>query len=66
MRLVVNGEYRDAPSGMTLDKFMVFLGVERGRVACELNGRIVKRAEDAGITLRDGDVLEIVQIIGGG
>ncbi len=35
-------------------------------VACELNEKILKRATLGETLLHDGDVLEIIQMIGGG
>jgi sulfur carrier protein len=66
MKITVNGEAQDFPEGTTLRDLLSRLQINRGRVACEVNMNIVKRAEDEKTLLRDGDVLEIVQMIGGG
>ena len=42
------------------------MDVEGTRVACELNGDIVPRAQFAERTLRADDALEIVRFVGGG
>jgi thiamine biosynthesis protein ThiS len=36
------------------------------RVAVELNGRVVARAEFDRVMIREGDVLEVVHFVGGG
>lgn len=67
MRLVLNGEPRDVePSPASVEALLVVLAVPRERVAVELNGDIVVKAERAARPLKDGDVLEIVTLVGGG
>lgn len=66
MILTMNGERREAPDGATATALLESLGLAPGRVAVEINGRVVRRADLAGRTLRDGDVVEIVQFVGGG
>ena len=67
MHLVVNGEPRDlAPSAATVDAVLASLGLPRERVAVELNGSIVTKAERLSCAVKDGDVLEIVTLVGGG
>ena len=41
-------------------------GYPLGRIAVELNGRILPKAEYGNTRLRDGDALEIVSFVGGG
>jgi sulfur carrier protein len=67
MNLVVNGEPRAVSvEPPTVDALVLSLGLPRERVAVELNGAIVKKADRAACTLKDGDVLEIVTLVGGG
>ena len=66
MNLVVNGEPRDAPPGATVLALLESLGCPPGRVAVEVNGEILKRAEFGRARLRDGDRIEVVQFVGGG
>ena len=42
------------------------LNMKRGRIAVELNGEVVPKAEHDGVVLRDGDRLEIINFVGGG
>ena len=65
MRLVVNGEPRDAPAGATVLELLQTLGI-RGRVAVERNGTVLRQAEHAETRLVEGDVLEVVTFVGGG
>jgi thiamine biosynthesis protein ThiS len=66
MRVHVNGEERDVPEGASLLKLLESLGVERTRIAVELNTEIVRRARHAEVQLKEGDHVEIVTFVGGG
>lgn len=66
MRLKVNGEERELKEGTTLQQVVESFGLNPGRIACEVNLRIVKRADYGKTVLKDGDAVEIVQMIGGG
>ena len=66
MLITVNGEGKELPSGETLAALLASLRLTAGRLACEVNREIVKRAEYDKTVLRDGDQVEIVQMIGGG
>ncbi len=67
MHLVVNGEPRALdPAPATVDGLLAALGMPRERVAVELNGAIVPKAERPARPVKDGDVLEIVTLVGGG
>lgn len=67
MDLVVNGEQRSlTPPSPTVDGVIHALGLPRERVAVELNGAIVPKAARAATSVQDGDVLEVVTLVGGG
>jgi thiamine biosynthesis protein ThiS len=66
IRIVVNGEPREAPAGMNLEQALRFLEVEPARVAVERNRVIVRKPEWNSTTIHSGDNLEIVQFVGGG
>lgn len=61
----VNGEVRQVPAGTTVRALIESLGLQ-GPVAVERNEQIVPRAQHATTTLTDGDVIEIVHLVGGG
>ena len=65
MELRVNGETKNIDAS-TLYDVIASMGLEPSRVAVELNGIIVPRAELAGTKMKDGDSLEIVHFVGGG
>ena len=64
--LTVNGEPRRAPSGASIADLVRMLELDPAKVAVERNGAIVPRSTLAGVTLADGDTLEIVHFVGGG
>ncbi|MBK6880081.1 MAG: sulfur carrier protein ThiS [Elusimicrobia bacterium] len=66
MKITLNGEAREVAEGTTVAGLVQVLGLATGRVAAEVNGDIVRRADHAAAVLRAGDVVEIVQMIGGG
>jgi thiamine biosynthesis protein ThiS len=66
MRLIVNGEPREAPNSATLADLLASLEIDGRRVAVEHNREIAPRSRWSEIALQDGDRLEIVQFVGGG
>jgi len=64
--IVVNGESKDVPGGITVARLLELLGLAAGRVAIERNQRILSRAEWAATWVAAGDRYEIVQFVGGG
>jgi thiamine biosynthesis protein ThiS len=62
----VNGKPMRVPTGSTLAQLLSGLGLDRRRVAVELNLRVVPRAEHEGLRLNHGDKLEVVTFVGGG
>ena len=65
MNLIVNGESRTLEVETVADLLAV-LSLAPGRLACEVQGRLVRRADYALTRLKEGDTVEIVQMIGGG
>jgi thiamine biosynthesis protein ThiS len=66
MRLQVNGKHRDVDAPATLLELLERLEVNPQLVAVEYNGEIVRREGFADVSLSEGDVLEIVHMVGGG
>ena len=65
-RIVVNGESREVRAGETIAGLVRTLELDPGRLAIELDRRIVKRTAWAATGLSEGARLEIVQFVGGG
>jgi sulfur carrier protein len=69
MKLHINGEEREFPSGpgsFTLSALVEQLGMKPDRVAVELNRDIVPRDRWNETVLNEGDRLEVVHFVGGG
>ena len=65
MRLRINGKDRDVPPAGSLDELLTHLAVHR-MIVVEHNGTIVDRPDYTSTPVREGDVLEIVHMVGGG
>ena len=65
MQVTINGEPKDVDSG-TIEALLVALAIPLERVAVEHNGAVVRRADRHSAVIRDGDVIEIVTLVGGG
>ena len=66
MKMIVNGETREAPDSVTLTEYLAGLNLRPQMVVVERNGEIVPRDQYTGTALAEGDVLEIVQMMAGG
>ncbi len=66
IRLTVNGETLDLPAGTSVAALLGRLGLDRRRVAVEVNLEVVPRTRHDSLRLQDGDRLEIVTFVGGG
>ncbi len=63
--VTINGEALDA-GGKTLADYLAAAGYEQNRIAVERNGEIVPKASYGETRLQDGDVVEVVNFVGGG
>ena len=66
MRIVLNGEERECQDGWTLADLVNDLGLAQKRIAAEVNRDIIPRAEYGQQRLQAGDVVEVVNFVGGG
>jgi sulfur carrier protein len=66
VKLTVNGEEKSVPEGLTLDRLVRELGLEKNPIAVELNRQVVPRDRHGDTRLAEGDRLEIVTLVGGG
>ncbi|MBV8053685.1 MAG: sulfur carrier protein ThiS [Deltaproteobacteria bacterium] len=62
----LNGEPYPIDGDTHLLTLIEKLNLRRGRIAIELNQSVIPKAEWAGISLRPGDKVEIVNFVGGG
>lgn len=66
MQIKVNGEIRDIPKGSTMLDLIRSLGVEERVMASALNMEIVKQDAWDKAILKEGDVIELLDFVGGG
>jgi thiamine biosynthesis protein ThiS len=62
----VNGEAMRLPAGTSVADLLERLKVATPRVAVERNREILPKAEYRGTPLAEGDVFEVVELVGGG
>ena len=66
MRVHINGKDVELVAPTRLLDYLERLGVDPRAVAVEHNGKILERDEYPAATLGEGDVVEIVRMVGGG
>ncbi|BCG45911.1 Sulfur carrier protein ThiS [Citrifermentans bremense] len=65
MNITTNGEAVSIDP-LTVQEYLLSLGIDPRRVAVELNLEILPKAQYPTTHLKEGDTLEIVQFVGGG
>ena len=66
MNITLNGKARDVEAGTTVGQVVDLVTKDRTRVAVERNLGIVKRDVYDDTTIEEGDVIEVVTLVGGG
>ncbi len=66
INLIVNGKENQLEGPTDLISYLKTLNVNMRSIAVAHNGEVVPRDELEGVTLEDGDRLEIVRAVGGG
>ena len=69
MRLTVNGDisqYAFPDKGTTISDLFHHLNLKETGRFVEINGRIFKEDTFSKTTIKDGDIIEIIQFMGGG
>ncbi|MBY0504639.1 MAG: sulfur carrier protein ThiS [Bryobacteraceae bacterium] len=64
--VVLNGERREVPEGLTIATFLSHLGLPEGRVAVELDRQIVRKTDWNSKLVAEGAQVEVVHFVGGG
>lgn len=62
----INGKETEVPAGTTVEQMLLANGFSLQRIAVERNGEILPKADYAAETVRDSDVFEVVNFVGGG
>ncbi len=66
MKLKLNGTDSEFKDGITVGGLLKSLNIEPLRVAVEVNLQIVKKPDYERHILKDGDLIEVVNFVGGG
>jgi sulfur carrier protein len=66
MRLLVNGTETELKDDLTVTGLLESLEIDPGRVAVEVNLKIIKKCDYDSQALNEGDAIEIVNFVGGG
>jgi len=66
MKLIINGNKTEIKDGLTVSGLLESLEIQPGRVAVEVNLKIIKRCDLESHLLNEGDSVEIVNFVGGG
>lgn len=66
MEITVNGEKRQLSESFTVVGLLQVLGIKPQSVAVERNLKIVPRGDMETERIEEGDVLEIIRLVGGG
>ena len=64
--VTINGRQVEDADNISLKDYLAREGYEPARIAIEHNGEIVPREDFGRKQLRDGDVVEIINFVGGG
>jgi thiamine biosynthesis protein ThiS len=66
LKLFVNGEPKELESGLSLEGLILHLGIKKEAVVAEVNREIIQPDKRAGLSLQEGDQIELIQFVGGG
>ncbi|MBU1627485.1 sulfur carrier protein ThiS [bacterium] len=66
MEITVNGEKLSIETAITMSNLLDELNIKREALAVELNKNILPKSEYDTKIIIDGDMLEIIQFVGGG
>ena len=66
MSLILNGRLIETIEGKSLECFLEKQELLQSRIAIELNGEIIIRSLYKETILKNGDVIEVIGVVGGG
>ncbi|MHC4976051.1 MAG: sulfur carrier protein ThiS [Planctomycetota bacterium] len=66
MQVTVNDSVLSLPDDATLESMLRLRGLDKRPCAVEINKTLVPKRDHASCTLREGDSIEIVTLVGGG
>lgn len=66
IQIFLNGESREIPKEISLDRLLELFSLPKQRVAIELNNAVVRRRAWPETVVRASDKIEVVHFVGGG
>ena len=66
MKIVLNGKEKELTNTISLTEIVNQYSTNHPRVVAEVNGEIVKNLQWDKTNIKNGDVIELVNIVGGG
>ena len=66
MKIQLNGQSKNLASTQSLKEFVASFCKKHNPIIAEVNGKIIKSNNWETVSLKDGDVVELVSFVGGG
>jgi thiamine biosynthesis protein ThiS len=66
MNIILNGKEHSVEAPTTIADLLRGWGQDPGRVVVEYNGQIIAREAVETAVIKEGDLLEVVRLVGGG
>ena len=66
VQITVNGERHEVPGRLSVTELIKLLGLKPEHVAVEVNKELVTRARHSEAVVANGDIVEVVTLVGGG
>ena len=66
IKIRINGEDKEVGAHLSLSDLLDHFEIGRRGIAVELNRSIIPRGRHGEVTVADGDVVEIIRMVGGG
>jgi sulfur carrier protein len=66
MKATINGEVRELPEGMTVERLLAHIEAPERGIAVAKNDQVVRRAAFSKEAVHDGDRIEIIRAVAGG
>jgi thiamine biosynthesis protein ThiS len=66
MTIVINGDIKEVPTGLTLEGVLKYFSLPSKRVAVELNKAVVTRRDWKTTEVVEKDKIEVIHFVGGG
>jgi thiamine biosynthesis protein ThiS len=64
--ITLNGDPHQLPGEVSVEQLVELLKMKPNRVAVELNREVILKARYAETIIRSGDVVEVINFVGGG